>query len=146
MFKNILVVCIGNICRSPTAEILLREALPGQGFSVTSAGIGALVDKPIEAKAEQVLRAKGHPVHEHRARQLTREMLHEADLVLVMERFHMEHIQRMAPEARGKVFLLGKWHGECDVPDPYRKDDAAFMSAYELIGQGVAAWASRINR
>lgn len=146
MFKNILMVCIGNICRSPTAEILLREALPAQGFSVSSAGISALVDKPIETKAEEVLRSNGHAIHEHRARQLTREMLHAADLVLVMERPHMEHIQRMAPEARGKVFLLGKWQDERDVPDPYRKDEAAFTSAYQLIDEGVAAWASRIHR
>lgn len=145
MFKNILVVCIGNICRSPTAENLLREALSDRGVVVSSAGIGALVDKPIDPQAEEILRARGHQPHEHRARQLTREMLREADLVLVMERPHIEHIQRMAPEARGKVFLLGKWQGEREVPDPYRKDDAAFAAAYDYIGEGVAAWATRIR-
>lgn len=146
MFKHTLTVCVGNICRSPTAEILLRETLTGPGYLVSSAGIGALVGKPVEATAANVLRAHGHVVHEHQARQLNRAMLHEADLVLAMERPHLEHMLQIAPEARGKIFLLGKWQADRAVPDPYRQDEAAFEAAYQMIAEGVAAWASRIHR
>lgn len=146
MFKRILTVCVGNICRSPTAEILLREALAGSNHAISSAGIGALVGRPLEATANTVLLSHGHMVHAHQARQLIRPMLHEADLVLVMERPHLEQVLNMAPETRGKVFLLGKWQGERAVPDPYRQNEAAFEAAYQQIAEGVAAWASRIHR
>ena len=46
MFKNILIVCVGNICRSPTAEALFAHRLSGQGLTISSAGIGALVVTP----------------------------------------------------------------------------------------------------
>lgn len=146
MFNRVLTVCVGNICRSPTAEILLREALPNPHFVISSAGIGALVGKPVDATAARVLIAHGHAVHEHQARQLSRAMLHEADLVLVMEKPHLEHVLQMAPEARGKVFLLGKWQGDHVIPDPYRQDEAAFEATYQKIAKGIAAWASRINQ
>lgn len=146
MFKHILAVCVGNICRSPTAEILLREALANPGYTVSSAGIGALVGKPVEATAAGVLRTHGHFVHKHQARQLSRAMLHETDLILVMERPHMEHILKIAPEARGKIFLLGKWQADRAVPDPYRQNEAAFEAAYQMIAEGIAAWATRIHR
>lgn len=146
MFNRILMVCVGNICRSPTAEILLREALPLSGYTVSSAGIGALVDHPVERMAAAELTARGHTLPEHRARQLDREMLRRAELVLAMEKGHIEHILAMAPEARGKVFLLGKWQGDRCIADPYRKDQTAFATAYEQIAEGVTAWANNIHR
>lgn len=145
MFNNILTVCVGNICRSPTAEILLREALASPAFTVSSAGLGALVGKPIDQLAESVLQANGHPASSHSARQLTRELLHSADLVLTMEKRHVEHILGIAPEARGKVFLLGKWQKEREIDDPYRKGEAAFQLAYKQILEGTLAWATRIK-
>ena len=146
MFNRVLTVCIGNICRSPTAEILLREALPATGYTISSAGIGALVGHDIERQAAVELAAHGHVLPKHAARQLDREMLHNAELILAMEKNHVEHILTMAPEARGKVFLLRKWQGEQDIADPYRKEQAAFAAAYAQIAEGVAAWASRIHR
>lgn len=146
MFNRILMVCIGNICRSPTAEILLREALPLTGYTVSSAGLGALVDHPVERMAAAELVTRGHTLPEHRARQLDRGMLRQAELVLAMEKGHIEHILAMAPEARGKVFLLGKWQGDRCIADPYRKDQTAFATAYEQIAEGVAAWATNIHR
>lgn len=146
MFNRILTVCVGNICRSPTAEVLLRETLKSPPFHISSAGLGALVDKPIEKHAAAVLQQNGHFLPEHRARQLTREILRDVDLVLAMEKSHIEHIRNFAPEAHGKIFLLGKWQNECEIADPYRRDEAAFLAAYQQIADGVAAWAARINR
>lgn len=143
-FKRILVVCVGNICRSPTAEHLLREALGDCGCTVSSAGLGALVGKPIEPTALAVLQRHGHTPQLHEARQLDDALLAEADLVLVMERGHLEEVTRRAPQARGKTFLLGKWRGDAEIPDPYRKDEAAFVRAYELIDDCVKTWVPRI--
>ncbi len=146
MFNRILTVCVGNICRSPTAEVLLREKLHAPKFSISSAGISALVGEPIEPTALAILQARGHVTPEHQGRQLSREMLHAADVILAMERRHIEHILAMAPEVRGRTFLLGKWQNDLEIDDPYRKGDDAFLNAYEAILKNTSAWASRINR
>jgi protein-tyrosine phosphatase len=144
-FKHILVVCVGNICRSPTAEQLLREAVADTGCIVESAGLGALAGKPINATALEILNEKGHTPGPHEARQITPAMLSAADLILVMEKRHLQDIGRTAPHARGKTFLLGKWLGDAEIPDPYRQDKAAFEHAYALIQDSVTAWAKRIR-
>lgn len=146
MFSRILIICVGNICRSPTAEVLLRARLPPPSYDVSSAGVGALVGKKVEPTAASLLAANGFNPSGHLARMLTREMLHEADLVLAMEKPHIEHILSIAPETRGKVFLLGKWQNEREIADPYRRGEAAFALAYDQIAEGVAAWAARIKR
>lgn len=145
MFKRILVVCVGNICRSPTAEHLLRQRLAGSDIQVSSAGLGALVDKPIESHALAILQQHGEQPHEHSARQLTSSLLRESDLVLVMEKRHLQGVSQIAPESRGKTFLLGKWQDDREIPDPYRQSTAVFEHAYALIEQGVDAWAKRIR-
>lgn len=140
MFKRILTVCIGNICRSPTAEYVLRERLASRDQQVTSAGLGAMSGWPMDAEALQVLVEHGIDGASHRARQLTVAMLREADLVLGMERSHVEAMVRLAPEASGKIFVLDKWIQARDIPDPYRQQRPAFDNAYELIAQGVDSW------
>lgn len=145
MFNRILIVCVGNICRSPTAEILLQEMFLGSACQISSAGLSALVGKEMEPIARAILQAKGHAPHAHQARQLTRELLHCVDLVLAMEKKHINHILEIAPEARGKVFLLGKWQKEREIDDPYRRGEAAFQLAYEQILEGTRAWATHIK-
>lgn len=145
VFERVLIVCIGNICRSPCAQILLEEAIAGSGVKVASAGLAAKVGQPIEASTRSVLLEHRHALPEHRARQLDGAMLQAADLVLAMERRHIEHIHHMAPEARGKTFLLGKWQGELEIADPYRRDRTAFEQAYRDIEKGVEAWAKRLR-
>jgi protein-tyrosine phosphatase len=140
MFKSILVVCVGNICRSPMAEAIINQDCQGKGLTVASAGVGALVGKPVDATALQLLHENGydHPAHE--ARQLTREMAQQYDLILTMEPRHVQDILRIAPEARGKTFLLGKWQGDRAIPDPYRQQKPAFDHVYKLISEGSASW------
>lgn len=145
MFKRILMVCIGNICRSPTAEFLLRERLlQSNGLQgdilVASAGISAMVGYPMDAMAAKVMLEHGVDGAGHQARQLTPTILRESDLVLVMEKSHAAAIGRMAPEATGKVFLLGKWQHGTPIPDPYGQQREAFDHVYQLIERGVAGW------
>lgn len=146
MFKRILTVCVGNICRSPTAEYLLRHHLATRGITVKSAGLGAVIGKPMDATALQLLREHGVDGGAHRARQLTTDMLREADLVLAMERGHLASMMRMAPELSGKALLLDRWlHGR-DVPDPYRQHREAFEHVYEMIEDGVRGWIPYLQR
>lgn len=144
MFNKILVVCIGNICRSPTVEALLKSKVAARGIDVTSAGLGALVDKPMDSTALEVLREHGCDHPDHKARQLTREMLQQADVILTMEQRHIDAIARMAPEVRGKTFLLGKWQNNQEIPDPYRQQKVAFEHVYQLMTQGVDSWSKKL--
>jgi protein-tyrosine phosphatase len=144
MFNKILVVCIGNICRSPTAEALLKSRLAQRGIEVSSAGIHALVDKPMDSTALEVLREHGDDHPDHQGRQLTRELLQQADVILTMEQGHVLKIAQMAPEVRGKTFLLGKWQNNQEIPDPYRQQKVAFEHVYQLMAQGVDSWSQKL--
>ncbi|WP_286835044.1 low molecular weight protein-tyrosine-phosphatase [Pseudomonas sp. PGPPP1] len=146
MFKKILIICIGNICRSPTAEILLRETLASSDIEVSSAGLAALVENPIEPTARIVLEEHGFVHTAHKASQLTTQAVCGSDLILVMEQGHINSILNIAPQARGKVFLLGKWQNNREISDPYRQGKPAFVHAYALIEEAVHAWAQRLAR
>ena len=146
MFNNILVVCIGNICRSPMAEAVLKEALSKSnknGIHVSSAGIGALVGHPADEKSEQLMTARGLDISGHSAHQLNHEMIRKADLILVMELAHKKNIENKEPSAKGKVFRIGEWGGY-DIPDPYKQDIKAFESALFQIDQGVSQWLKKL--
>lgn len=144
MFKRILIVCVGNICRSPTAEYLFRHRLASTDIQVESAGLGALAGKGMDRLALALLAEHGVDGSAHVARQLDDDMLQRADLVLVMEKRHAAAITRTAPQASGKTFMLGKWQGELAIPDPYRQQRAAFEHVYGLIDDAVSGWVQRV--
>jgi len=145
MFERILTVCVGNICRSPTAEYLLRHRISElQGTrarQVTSAGLGAMVDHPMDPTALSLLAEHGIPQgDQHRGRQVDGDLLRASDLILVMEKSHAARIARTVPEVSGKVFVLDKWLDARDIPDPYRQQRPAFEHVYTLIDRGVSSW------
>lgn len=140
MFQRILTVCVGNICRSPTAEYLLRRHVAHHGIEVGSAGLAALHDHPMDETAAQVMGEHAVDGSAHRARQVTAALLRESDLVLGMEKSHVTALTRLAPEASGKIFLLDKWGARRDIPDPYRQHRVAFEHVYDMIEQAVASW------
>lgn len=140
MFNNILIVCVGNICRSPLAEAMLKQHLTAKGKQVSSAGLQALVNHAADEHTVLLAKADGVDLSQHKARQLTRDMLADADLILTMEQRHLEDISKMAPQARGKTMLLGRWLNNREIPDPYRKSNEAFQLSHTLIQQATAAW------
>lgn len=147
MFANILVVCVGNICRSPIGERLLQQRLPHK--TVSSAGIACskshLIGKPADAMACCVAEENGTSLHDHAAKQLSAELCSQYDLILVMEKGHINALTDIAPEARGKTMLFGHWIGQKDIPDPYRQSKEAFEHAYQLIDQAATAWVNKLQ-
>lgn len=143
MFNKILVVCVGNICRSPTAERLLKRYHPA--LTVESAGLGALVGKGADATALSVAADHQLSLEGHCARQLTGHLCREYDLILAMEKKHIASLHELAPEMRGKVMLFGHWDSERDIPDPYRKSREAFEAVYALLERSARQWAQVLN-
>lgn len=138
MFNNIVVICIGNICRSPIAEAILAAQLPGK--KISSAGLGALVGQDMNDMARQVAESHGVICPPHQARQLDGTISSSADLLLVMDKRQRNEVMQQFPEASGKTFLLSHWNGSHDIPDPYQRDLETFEHVYKLIEQASAAW------
>lgn len=138
MFNRILVVCVGNICRSPMAEAVLRQKLAAKrpNVVVESAGVGALVGKPADPTSLALMEERGLDLSAHRARQLTADLARRYELILVMEQGHVKAVESIAPATRGKVFRLGHW-GKFEIPDPYKLPRAEFEKALALIDKGV---------
>lgn len=143
MFNKILVVCVGNICRSPTGERLLKHYQPA--LTVESAGLGALVGKGADATATSVAQDNQLSLAGHSARQITGRMCREYDLILVMEKRHIAALCEIAPEMRGKMMLFGHWDGEREIPDPYRKSREAFEAVYTLLDRSARQWAQALH-
>ncbi|OAN13531.1 protein tyrosine phosphatase [Photobacterium jeanii] len=142
MFNKILVVCVGNICRSPSGEYILKKLLPNK--IIASAGVGALVGKAADNMACQVAEEHDLSLDGHVAQQLTSELCRDFDLILVMEKGHIDAVANIAPEVRGKTMLFGQWIGQQDIPDPYRQSREAFDHAYRLINEAAQAWAKKL--
>ena len=139
--RSVLTVCIGNICRSPMAEGILAAALPH--LRVHSAGTGALIGQPADAMAQKLMQARGIDISGHVAQQVSQLLCRQADLILVMDLAQRRYLESAYPFVRGKVFRIADTLAE-DVPDPYRKDEAAFEHALALIDAGTRAWTDRI--
>jgi len=127
VIKHVLLVCTGNICRSPLAEALLVRTLKERGIegvSVTSAGTGAWDGAPASEGAYLVGLERGLDLSGHRARLLTRELVEQSDLILTMARHHRARVDELGGD--GRVFVLGEYAGregdEAEVSDPFGGD------------------------
>ena len=143
MIRSILIVCVGNICRSPAAEKLFQHKLSGR-FSVSSAGLGAVIDHAIDPNMQRCLADAGITEVTHKARQFTAEMAKQADLIMAMEKTHIHQIAQTASHAHGKTMLLGRWMEDAEVPDPYHRDEAFFAQVYRAIDRYVDEWVLKL--
>lgn len=144
--RRVLVVCFGNICRSPVGARLLAARLAGRGAAVEvcSAGIGALVGHPADAMTRRVAEANGLDLDGHAGRQFTRELGRAQDLILAMEAGHRREIGRIAPDLSGRVMLFDHWTGGRDIPDPYRQSEALHRAVFAQIAAAADGWAARL--
>lgn len=143
MIKSILVVCEGNICRSPMAQGLLASRLPQ--IQVKSAGCSALAGRCADPMAIDLMAERGIDIGGHIAVDLNIEQVRSAELVLVMTSEQRRRIEEIYPFAKGKVYRIGEY-GRFDVTDPYRKGRPAFDLALTQIDNGLEYWLDAIVR
>lgn len=105
---TVLVLCTGNLCRSPLVEAMLRDRLShaGRRVDVFSAGLAAPLDRRPDGKLQRVAREHGVDVSSHRSRPVTDHLLSSADLVVVMTRRHEEQVNALRPDAKSRTALL----------------------------------------
>jgi protein-tyrosine phosphatase len=132
--RSVLFVCTGNICRSPTAEAVLRHLAEEEGIElrVASAGIGDWhVGSAPDERAQRHAMDRGYDMSELRARQVRASDFTEFDLILAMDRGHLRALERMAPPVhrrKVRLFVEGR-----DVPDPYYGGPEGFEQVLDLV-------------
>ncbi|MCX7121189.1 MAG: low molecular weight phosphotyrosine protein phosphatase [Gammaproteobacteria bacterium] len=147
MVNKILVVCIGNICRSPSAEGFFSDYFKKRNLrcQINSAGIQAMEDCSADSYAQEVMLEKyGIDISPHRAKQLTENMLVQYDLVLTMDDAQRAFICKQFPFSFGKTHRLGQWTKK-DISDPYRCDKRIFEERIERINECVNSWMDRLQ-
>lgn len=141
---RICFVCSGNICRSPTAEVVMRRLLEDAGLAdavkVDSAGTGAWhVGNAADARAARTMLAKGYDGSRHRARVFEPAWLGDRDLIVALDGGHLRELQAMAAtdQQRDAIRLLRSFDPtapkNADVPDPYYGTDREYLEAFEQI-------------
>lgn len=140
---RIAFVCLGNICRSPTAkavmEHLVDDARAGDRIQVDSFGTaGYHVGEPPDARAREEAQRRGITL-DHRGQQFAPAEFDRFDLVLAMDRSNAEDLRRIAPDevALAKIALLREWDpaadGELEVPDPYYGAGDGFARVFDMV-------------
>lgn len=143
---RVLFVCTGNICRSPTAEAVLRDLAERRGLShrvvVDSAGTHAYhVGESADPRSARAAAGRGYDLSKHRARKVRHEDFLEQDLVVAMDRGHFEGLEAFVfPGATAKLVLFLEGveaaGGRLDTPDPYYGGTSGFQDVLDLCEAG----------
>ena len=143
--KTVLVICTGNICRSPMAEGLFRSALAGRGdFKAVSAGLSAPDGQPPSAHSVRALKELGIDISGLRSQALTAAMVKEADFIFGMTHTHADNLMMLYPQAAEKIFLLREFDDtlemfEKDISDPIGGSYEIYELCRDQIEQGIAS-------
>lgn len=144
MMNSVLVVCVGNICRSPLGERALLQALPG--LKVTSAGLAAVVGSGADELASTIAAEAGVDLSGHVARQMNLSIGQAHDLILVMEPAHRAEMARRYPQLTGRTMLFDHWTGARGIADPYRMAEAFHRETRDQVLTAAKAWTARLDK
>ncbi|MGC3955038.1 MAG: low molecular weight protein-tyrosine-phosphatase [Propionicimonas sp.] len=149
---SVSFVCWGNICRSPMAEQVAREWAARQGIDVrfSSAGVSSEESgNPIDARAAAVLREAGYPVTPHRAHRIDADEIRRTDLVIGMERLHLDRMRRLVPEA-DHLALLTDFDPDAapgtPVDDPWYGPSSGFRQTLISIEAAMPGLMERLRQ
>jgi protein-tyrosine phosphatase len=144
--KKVLFVCTGNICRSPTAEGVLRHLAKDAGMEVHVESAGTHdyhVGDPPDARAQHHAKGRGYDLSAQRARQVRRRDFDEFDLVVAMDRGHLEILRdNCPPQHQHKLRMLVAGH---DVPDPYYGGAEGFEDVLDMVEAACLGLLSEIR-
>ena len=155
MTTSIALVCLGNICRSPTAHVVLESKLADAGIDleVVSSGTGGWHEgEPMDPRSAAVLEAAGYDPSHHRARTFTRDWFAEYDLLLAMDHANRADMQALAPtvEDEARVRMFREFDPEADddaeVPDPWYGGDEGFHRVLAMIERTCDEIVRRLSR
>ena len=151
---RILIVCTGNICRSPTAEGVLRHRAGERGLAervqVRSAGTHDYhVGEAPDGRSIDHASRRGYDLSEQRAQRIRREHFAEYDYILAMDRGHLDILRQIAPAtARAQLGLFldesARWKGQ-DVPDPYYGGAEGFEEVLDMVEEAAERWLDRFD-
>ncbi len=144
MISSVLVVCVGNVCRSPVGERMLAQACPN--LRTGSAGINALVGHGASKASAEVAAHNGVNVEGHVARQFTAELAAQFDLILVMEKGHMKETASRAPASGGKTMLFGEWIDKSDIADPYKLSHDFHVAVFDKMKKASDGWIAKLDK
>lgn len=142
---KILMVCLGNICRSPMAEGLVRDRLEEEGIDaiLDSAGTSNYhIGEAPDSRAQENMRKNGHDITNLRARQFTKTDFKDFDRIYVMDQSNYQNVVRLADteteKERVHLFLDHIAPGEgLEVPDPYFGGEGGFQSVYNMLSEAT---------
>lgn len=148
-----LMICLGNICRSPMAEGILRHRAKERGIQLEldSCGTNGLHNgEQADRRARATLDKKGIDISDLRSRQITRSDFDEFDELFVMDHSNLKNVLSLAQNAdqeqKVKLFLNEAFPGEDrQVPDPYYGGDEGFESVYQMLSKAADNFLDRIS-
>ncbi len=155
MNYRVLLVCMGNICRSPTAEVVLRQMIKnnklGHIVEVDSAGThGYHVGEAPDSRTQRAALVRGYNLSQLRARKVARQDIDYFDLILAMDKSNLDNLRRMAPpEAHERIKLFmdyAKNFEDDEVPDPYYGLGHGFDLVLDMVEDAARGLVDEIKR
>ena len=143
MIKSILIVCTANIIRSPIGALILQKYNPD--IKITSAGTDAIEGCLVSEQFINIALKHGYSLHKHTTRRLNNVLLHENNLILAMERKHLNKIVAMFPDIKGKAFLYSHWFNPDEILDTLLYDAQSFKSMCDHLEKAAKEWSERLK-
>ncbi|MFP9113423.1 low molecular weight protein-tyrosine-phosphatase [Flavobacterium sp. RHBU_3] len=149
MAVKILMVCLGNICRSPLAEGIMQSKLPSDKFIVDSAGTGGWhAGEGPDKRSVSTAKGRGLDISKQRARKLKKSDFDTFDYIYVMDRSNLSDVLQLAPAIqKHKVkMIMDELHPELgvEVPDPYYGGPQGFEDVYDMLDEACTVAATKI--